>query len=1682
MIKDKTNLHCFFNRAKAGMAAWVAVVYFMTSAVGLYAGENAFWQARRDAAQKLRVKNDGDGVLLASATKTEFSKKSQDLLSRLPGAEPVNLVEAKTPSDWMSSVLPYGDVGEVFVSPDPEAPTLIHIQDAHGIEEAQRNVSAMIGVLKERRDINLVGLEGASGGFDLAPYRAYDPNLVKDLADFVLQKGLIAGPEYAGLTLVRAPTLFGVENPRAYWSNVKALKEAYALHPQAEKSLTEMKNVLGTLKTTGYSEELKDFDRHARLYSEGREKLGEWVGYLWGTLGGEKGKTRAVAFGGKDKSVKGHGLENVKVLLQTLALEKTLDFQAVELERLRLVERLVERLSKQELQELVDKSVAYRAGRFGYGDYHRDLMGLCEKKAINLKKHASLLSYMNYVFLAEKIDRNGLMAEMDLLENQAQDALVKNEEEMRLVNLSRQWDLLSRLVRHEMAMEDWLRYQKIRGDVVRLPDELGVKEPLPTLKPFEDFCSMAVFRNRSLVDNTLARMKKDGQTAGVLVAGGFHTDGMTALLRGKNVSYVVLTPKIKNIPEDSDYLDVLAKDPVPLDKLIAGEKIYLSHALAFDLGNETEGAKSFKASFSGTLQQIKEKGGSVQEAWARVTKKLTTGSRWNNWGSGLVNTGRSVFQPVLGMPFVETMWLVLGNAVGLVLLGHGVVLVSFGVGLLFSVAHLSLWQAFSQFRRDPSQKNLVLLLNKFGQRFLFGFFSSLLFHYGISNLNVPAFAENSLIGFGVMWAVHGVWNGVSVFGRRHNKRFLRNMETMSALFPEGSDELVYLRRLFYEDRDKATFFSEALRPDWKYVSPMTMVKLISKLTGPNAGEQSDMILRALYLELEAMGGLRRENNLWYNAKTSVEIKPPSIPTDVIGSLENYTKIKTEHYLKKFYGQENTPLPLNRGSMSVWELRRAINFTEDLVLKDKLERSLFRVYEGMGLITSDSNSVHVLVNWRLFGDDFWKSRLPGTLTRPIIESTEQQRYTFQMSDGLFGPLYQAGLIYDRDMGELRSYLSTLSAPTTLESISNVLSLWEQRWRPSGEFYDYEFLIREIVRSACFRLLATTPKKNDLSSVHVVVDALAEAGDIYAYRFQGRKSSQIDERIAFFLTSLPAMVSTEIDNAGWDMESVASVYKNLTTFHSMIYSHPSMSLPMESISFSDRIKPLLREIRETYLIPFFMANGKLKKTSTGAFLIIDEAETFEENEALERLLDKTRDWSLFPLPKEIVDNCSPPTAGGIFYGFGKTKIDKEKPMVSVPGREINEDVSFSFQLPTGVRVQGLVNGGHSDDDKGKTPRFVAKEMVSFLYRALQNRQASELGDEEVKALLKRVFSVTQKQLELKGGVNASLVVSVTLADVTYTASSGRERAYLVDSNGKFKDLTVDDLTGDEEPDLMSVHDVERYRTGRRLFVLDSVTSATDDFSPDLWRMRKMVLTGLHGRAGIRNANDSKNRFGKAPSVSKVTHVSRSSRLETPSAGILLCSSSVSRRLTRAEIEDSFSKRNPNATAVGLIARAQKPGHPFRVLREQEDLTAVWLPSYADPSGDGSIHLSQSVEEEQKASRSSPLKPKDIKEDDYTEVDNPDGWLKDGDVFASLDGWNGVREVIVVDPKNDEKLNRFLETGMLKITPNMDATTMLAVLFGHLSDHLDTPPKKAATVDLFKSGNILFHYCPTNDELNC
>jgi hypothetical protein len=89
------------------------------------------------------------------------------------------------------------------------------------------------------------------------------------------------------------------------------------------------------------------------------------------------------------------------------------------------------------------------------------------------------------------------------------------------------------------AQEDKLKFNSPQGKTPPSSESLSWANALPQVRAFYE---LAVERDAALVKNALADMERTGAKRGVLIAGGFHTPGLTRLFRDYGVSYAVIQP------------------------------------------------------------------------------------------------------------------------------------------------------------------------------------------------------------------------------------------------------------------------------------------------------------------------------------------------------------------------------------------------------------------------------------------------------------------------------------------------------------------------------------------------------------------------------------------------------------------------------------------------------------------------------------------------------------------------------------------------------------------------------------------------------------------------------------------------------------------------------------------------------------------------------------------------------------------------------------------------------------------------------------------------------------------------------------------------------------------------------------------------------------------------------------
>ncbi|MBK8423372.1 MAG: hypothetical protein IPL30_05615 [Elusimicrobia bacterium] len=380
----------------------------------------------------------------------------------------------------------------------------------------------------------------------------------------------MSGAEHFALNAPGGVELWGVESADAYLANVEAYKKTEAFRPAVERFERAAVRALEGLQQKVYGPDLLAFERRRALFDREAIPLAEHIESLAG-----------------DDAVRG-GIDlktypRIAHFRRVLHFETTIDFKRVETERAAFVEALIARLPPDDLERLRAHGVDHRLRRVGFDEYHRVLAASARKVGVGLEPFPEVRKYLEYTRLAGRVAPRPLFAELARLEDAVEDSLASTPARREAARLARDWALLEKLFHHAMDSAAWEAYRGRRSEVRSFARRLAaalaenvVPRAAPdmdfSIDPHEAFYESALARNERFVDRLLDRMRSTNRRRAVLVAGGFHTEGVREILTRRGVSHVVVTPRWSSTEGEEDYLNIFTRGPTPLERMLLGEK------------------------------------------------------------------------------------------------------------------------------------------------------------------------------------------------------------------------------------------------------------------------------------------------------------------------------------------------------------------------------------------------------------------------------------------------------------------------------------------------------------------------------------------------------------------------------------------------------------------------------------------------------------------------------------------------------------------------------------------------------------------------------------------------------------------------------------------------------------------------------------------------------------------------------------------------------------------------------------------------------------------------------------------------------------------------------------------------------------------------------------------------------
>ena len=457
---------------------------------------------------------------------------------------------------------------------------IIHIQDSHASLSAQYSIVEILNTLVKDYDLSLITLEGAQGYLDASILQAIpDRKIRRDTADFLMRDGRLSAAEF--FTVMRDQgdiPLYGIEDNELYRKNIESFCSVAEERARLVGNVNKFIEQLKSLESRTCSNELRILNDNAWAHRLGEKSFTEY----WKEVG-ELARKSGIDTG---------EYAELKKLLKTIEMEKKIDFIEANIERRKLMEVLSGSLNKTELEELVLESVKFNEGRISGAEFHNYLAALAEDHRIDREGFENLVLYTEYISLYETIEIFGLFREVGLLEEAIREKLYRNSDERQLYEIMIMTYMLKRLYSMELTNEDAGLIRNYRGQYradkyigfikekchkydVRVEGGFDVSEMFSGIDEALGFYDIAESRNRVMIANTVKWMRSEGRRVSALVTGGYHTSGLTKLMKEKGLSYLVVVPKFAEDVE-RPYIAILTNKKKPYQKLLAADKYQLA--------------------------------------------------------------------------------------------------------------------------------------------------------------------------------------------------------------------------------------------------------------------------------------------------------------------------------------------------------------------------------------------------------------------------------------------------------------------------------------------------------------------------------------------------------------------------------------------------------------------------------------------------------------------------------------------------------------------------------------------------------------------------------------------------------------------------------------------------------------------------------------------------------------------------------------------------------------------------------------------------------------------------------------------------------------------------------------------------------------------------------------------------
>ncbi len=441
--------------------------------------------------------------------------------------------------------------------------SVIIIQDAHAIPDAQRSIEKIIEHFQKNYGVGLIGLEGANSILDPQIFKSFpDQELLKKVFADYMDQGELTGGTAAAIFSNLPATFHGVEDWNLYERGLGLYLAAMQEEGTLGEKLKNWKQDLEARKKQVYSKKLLEVDEKLSAFQEHNSDLLSILQFLASIKPPRQGTELAVVLEeSRDKRDNFAAAEKLEVEVKRIAKQMAASLRGAPTgRRSNLQPEIATAPSgpRNDLEAFNQKQQQFHLSRISPQEFALFLNELIEKNGLSIQVSPELLGGMKNQQMIQNIEGTKFFDDFEEYAKSVKDSLIQNDEQRKIDQEADLLDLVQRLAKLELSREGWLELKAVNRE-----SGIGDRDMNQDLKFHFAFYENAEQRDDALLSKLIKLMnEKTFQAAthdtrptnhALLVAGGFHAHGLTQSLKAKNISYALVIPSINKIPAETPY-------------------------------------------------------------------------------------------------------------------------------------------------------------------------------------------------------------------------------------------------------------------------------------------------------------------------------------------------------------------------------------------------------------------------------------------------------------------------------------------------------------------------------------------------------------------------------------------------------------------------------------------------------------------------------------------------------------------------------------------------------------------------------------------------------------------------------------------------------------------------------------------------------------------------------------------------------------------------------------------------------------------------------------------------------------------------------------------------------------------------------------------------------------------------